>query len=101
MSGLTTAPGSWHQGFCIVGRFRSLYLKTRRPVNRSLWWIPGSSGDPGVVHFQWRAGPVGLQPEEVERAGHVHVVEAGPGRARRAPWLVAWRMVPSTPARRA
>jgi len=27
------------------------------------------------------AGPVGVQPEEVERAGHIHVVEAGSGQA--------------------
>ena len=31
----------------------------------------------GPPPVQRGAGPVGVQPEEVERAGHVHVVEAG------------------------
>jgi hypothetical protein len=35
----------------------------------------------GPAPVQWRAGPVGLQPQEVEGAGHVHVVEAGLGQA--------------------
>jgi hypothetical protein len=35
----------------------------------------------GSSSVQWRAGPVGLQPEQVERAGHVHVVQAGLGQA--------------------
>ena len=57
----------------------------------------------GSSSVQGRAGPVGLQAEQVERADNVHVVQAGLGQAavaaRRAPWLVAWCMVPSTPAR--
>ena len=30
---------------------------------------------------QWGAGPECFEPEQVERAGHVHVVEAGLGQA--------------------
>ena len=36
--------------------------------------VPGGWSGAGPVGA---AGPVGVQPEEVERAGHVHVVEAG------------------------
>src|ERR1022692_2179428 len=35
----------------------------------------------GSLPVQRGAGPEGLQPEEVERAGHVDVVEAGSGQA--------------------
>ncbi len=35
----------------------------------------------GSLPVQRRAGPVGLQPEQVQRAGHVHVVQAGLGKA--------------------
>src|ERR1035438_5193904 len=35
----------------------------------------------GSLPVQWRAGPECLQTEQVERAGHVHVVEAGSGQA--------------------
>ncbi len=30
----------------------------------------------GSLPVQWRAGPRCLPPEQIERAGHVHVVEA-------------------------
>src|SRR6516225_11246494 len=35
----------------------------------------------GSSSVQWGAGPECFEPEEVERAGHVHVVEAGLGQA--------------------
>ena len=45
----------------------------------------------GSLPVQRRAGPVGLQAEQVEGGRHVHVVEAVLARpryrARRAPWL--------------
>ena len=35
----------------------------------------------GAPPVQRGAGPVGVQPDQVEGAGHVEVVEAGPGQA--------------------
>jgi hypothetical protein len=55
------------------------------PPYRSWWFIRVLCGEAefeacqvaGSLPVQRGAVPVGVQPEEVERAGHVHVVEAG------------------------
>jgi len=52
----------------------------------------------GSLPVQRGASPVGLQPEQVERAGHVDVIEAGSGQA--AVGCTATRLLPSWPAGR-
>ena len=34
------------QGLCLAGEILRLVSEARRPADRPLWWIPGSSGGP-------------------------------------------------------
>src|ERR1017187_5862794 len=76
------------QSPCTSGQLREL-LAGSGVSSRSWWLIRRLCGEAeseacqvaGPAPVQGGAGPVGMQAEEVERAGHVHVVEAGLGQA--------------------